>query len=299
MGKKRGNCIFISVNKSFLKILKLCLLSISKNYKNHPDIVICHTDLTLKDVKELMQITDKIMAFQNVLNTHEIWPIMSHLPNDIDPRVFYARFLIWRLPIFQKYTSVLHLDADTIVLKDCTDVFDKQEFYIEKETYVWNDALFIDHNDQLLLEQIYKDGLRLNNEIWNAGVFMIPGKYITASIYDELMQVLDQYKNYIKRADQSIINIRLQKKSIPISHHDIYNFQHRALMKARASFLLRHSIVHFNGVPDPYRVFFMKLLLLLPISFLWISLYKFFYILVIWTLNLSHKIRGKAVYNIY
>jgi hypothetical protein len=72
MNKKKENCIFISANRSFLKLLKICLFSISQNYPNHPDILLCHTDFTENDLQEIDKITDRIIPISNTLEAHEI-----------------------------------------------------------------------------------------------------------------------------------------------------------------------------------------------------------------------------------
>ncbi|MEI7477260.1 MAG: hypothetical protein WCJ81_01620 [bacterium] len=60
---------------------------------------------------------------------------MDHLPAHIDPKVFYARLLIRRHLLFRRYDNILHLDADTIILKNCENIFEKTSFYIEQEAY--------------------------------------------------------------------------------------------------------------------------------------------------------------------
>jgi len=95
---------------------------------------------------------------------------MGHLSKLIDPKVFYARLLIWKLPLFSQYDAVLHLDADTLVLQDLSKLFQKKEFYIEKECYNWEDSLFYNKHDSELLKLIISDWLIIPKSFqpWNA-----------------------------------------------------------------------------------------------------------------------------------
>jgi hypothetical protein len=52
--------------------LKICLFSISQNYPNHPDILLCYTDFTENDLQEIDKITDRIIPIPNTLEAHEI-----------------------------------------------------------------------------------------------------------------------------------------------------------------------------------------------------------------------------------
>jgi len=297
---KEKHCIFISANRVFIPHLKICILSIKKNYKNHPDIIICHTDFLDSDFIELKRIIKWLIFIKNNLSAEEIGPIMWHLPETIDPRVFYARFLIWKDPYFRKYKSVLHLDADVIVLKDLSQLLDYDSFYIEKEFYDWDDKLFIDCHNKKLLNIIKSDSINLESYVWNAGVFMIPHKYINIDVYNELLGILNKYKDYIKWADQSILNIWIQRIWIKISTDNIYNFQHRYLMRNNnTQEVLKNYIIHFNGIPDPYRIFFMWLLFRLNKGSLGIKLYKYTYIITIKLYNLYAKIANKPLYHIY
>lgn len=271
------NCIFISVDRRFLPHLKICLRSISKNYINHPDIVVCYTNLTEKDIHHLTKIV-QIIPLKNPINSEELWPIMSHLPKGTDPRVFYARFLIRKLSLFQDYDKVLHLDADTIIMKNCDKVFDEQDFYIEQDVYNWKDQIYIDNESPELLKLLVANSLSTEQKAWNAWVFMLPKKYNNSKEYKELMNIVSDYKPYIKRADQSILNIWIAKKWISLSSQRNYNFQHRLVVDSKYDSLFEQaSIIHFNWIYDWYRVFCMKLWFYFLRYSLWRKAYRVIY----------------------
>lgn len=283
MDKKKKNCIFISANKSFLELLKICLFSISQNYSNHPDIILCHTDFTNIDLQELSAIASRIIPIQNTLDSFEIWPIMSHLPNDTDPKTFYARFLIRKWWIFEGYENVLHLDADTLVLKDLDALMDRDDFYVVKEAYTGDDKIFKLHSDPDLLRQLDQDGIVIWDMAINGGVFLVPREYRKKKYYDELISLLSSYRPYIQRADQSILNIRMYKNHLPIQTQFDYNFQHRLVENQVYDWLISDAhILHFNGVDNKYRKLCMEKFLDIYHSDNYIKKYRSYYNLLKW-----------------
>jgi len=278
MYKEKENCIFISANKSFLPLLKMCLSSISENYPNHPDIILCHTDFTESDLHGIAKITDRVIPIPNILETYGIWPIMAHLPRDIDPSVFYARFLIRKWWIFNNYNNVLHLDADTLVMKDLSHLMDDNRFYIVEDVYVGDDNIFRNKYDSQLLKKLTDDSIVIGNKACNGWIFLVPFKYRTKKYYDDIMYLLWSYSNHIKRADQSILNIWLYRNNITIQKDFKYNFQHRLLLNPLNDKILRNAhIIHFNGVPERYRAICMRIFLELTKDVEYIVEYRKYY----------------------
>lgn len=271
------HCIFISVDKNFIKHLKVCLWSIKKHYWNHPDIIICHTNLTQQDIDKLQKIVP-IIPLHNTIKEEELWPIMSHLPSHINPRVFYARFLIRRHPLFQEYDNILHLDADTIIRKECDEIFTFTSFYIEKEAYRWENQIFFDINNTFLQQQLDKDCIKINNQAWNAWVFMSPKSYNNMTTYNELLYILTHYKEWIQWADQSVIAIWLSSHNIKPMQSHIYNLQHRDVERQELDSEFKNAkVIHFNGVHHSYRLLCMKLWIHLFWTVEWRKIYRLLY----------------------
>lgn len=250
-----NNCIFISCNKSFVNILVLCLQSITKNYPTHWDIIICHTDLTHKE-KLILSKFKKIIFLKNTIKEYEIGPIMWHLPKETDPKVFYARFLLWREKIFDKYDNILHLDADTIIMKNIDELLQWNNFIITKEIYEWDDSIFKNNNDKQLEKQLFKDNIKINNSLTaNCWVFILPKKYRNPFFYNQLMYILKKYYYYIKRADQSIINIWIAYNKLTIRKTFNLNFQHRIILQSnkQETWFKDTYILHFNGIDNNLR----------------------------------------------
>ncbi len=268
----------MSTNQSFFDTIKISLFSILKNYPEHSDIIICHTDLTKKQIQDLLWISEKIRIIENNLNKDNVWPIMWHLSKKIDPRVFYARFLMRTSDVFKEYNNILHLDADTLVMNNLDNLMNFDEFYTVQEAYQWDDKIFKNHHDENLIKKLEEDKILINWEASNAWIFLLPKKYRTQLNYDYLIYLLSSYKEYIKWADQSILNIWAYKNNIPIQKEFKYNFQHRILMKEENIELIKDaSIIHFNWVDSNYRPSCMKKLLNLWGNDDFLEKYKMYY----------------------
>ena len=257
----KKHAIFISADRKFFEILKICLSSIQRYYPQHPEIIVCHTDFLWSDQQMLQETCTNIIFISNTLSQNEIWPIMSHL-TDVDPRVFYARFMLWKEKIFTPYDTILHLDADILVLQDLSALFEEDEFFMVQEAYKWNDQIFKNFDDFDLKQKLYENNISVKNIAGNAGVFLLPKKCRTQKHYQELMNILFVYQNDIKWADQSVINIWAYKYNFKLSENYDYNFQHRILIDGNMT-MDQIKIVHFNGIDAKYRISCMQYFLYL------------------------------------
>jgi len=249
------NAIFMSIDQRFLQCVRICLSSMEYFYKNHPEIIVYHTDLTDIQIVELSKITSNISFIKN--HCKKAGPVMDHLTWTVNPNVFYARFLLWKDPKFNEYNNILHLDADTIILWSLDSLFKKKKFFMVKEAYLWDDQLFYDFNDKELSKKISKDWIDIENREWNAGVFLLPKDLRTDENYNELIKILDDYWKRIKRADQSIINIWMYKHNFRLSSLYKYNYQHRLLIR-KWWIGKTTKIIHFNWIDSKIREDCMK-----------------------------------------
>lgn len=253
------NCIFLSCDRDFIPILELCLDSMLKNYNGNYDIVVCHVNFLETEKIKLCK-HKNIIFLENNITKNEIWPIMGHLSSNINPKVFYARFLIWSSDFFDQYDKVLHLDADMLVLNDLSDLFAFNNFTIVKEVYEWDDSVFLSETGKWKSESNW---IYLNTKFTaNCWMFLVPKKFRTKKNYKELIEILKVYKQDIKRADQSILNIRIAKNNINILSDFSYNFQHRLILDNKFNNQLKKaSIIHFNGVNSVIRYKLMNFFL--------------------------------------
>lgn len=254
MGK---NTIFVSIDNNFYDLLIEFLKNIKNNYKNHPLIHIIHTNLNKNQELKSFLINNNIKFIKNDIGEEIVWPIMLHLENNYDPRVFYARFMIWN-NYFRSFDKILHLDVDMLILKPLDYIFEKDDFFIVEDVYEWHD--FIDINDIKLIKQLKKDNISVP-KCSNAGMFLITKKYLTDDYLNSLIEIKNSYKDFIRFADQSIINIFLFKNNIKIENDFKSNFQYRLLFVNFLDiyWILDTKILHFNWLSKNKKLIFMKI----------------------------------------
>jgi len=249
--------IFTSIDSSFFELWKEFLLNFSIKYPNHPIILFCHTNLDSNQKLILKEIDSNIGFIENSISMDMIGPIMTHLnPTHFDPRVFYARFLIWT-DIFTEFEKVLHIDLDIYITWPLDDLFEKEGFFMVKEVYEWSD--FKNENDIDCLNQLQLDWITDKIKTGNAGVFLITREYLTSTVLLELIDIKNKYHKYIRFADQSIINIWMNKNWIMPTDDFLYNYQFRL-------FGVNHSmtsinmirIVHMNWLKREWKLFFLR-----------------------------------------
>lgn len=249
------NAIFMSIDQKFLPCIRICLSSIEYFYKEHPEIIIVHADLTDDQMVELSNITTNITFLKN--ECEKIWPVMDHLKWIVNPEVFYVRFLLRKDRRFDKYDSILYLDSDTVIIWSLDLIFKKKLFYMAKEAYLWEDQLFYNFKDKELQKTLSKDWIFVENREWNAGVFLLPKDLRTRENYLEFIEILDRYSKRIKWADQSIINIWMYKHELKLYQSYIYNYQHRFIIR-KWWIPKTTKIVHFNWIDSSIRKNCMK-----------------------------------------
>ena len=252
------NAIFIEINQRFLPYLEVFLKGLRRVHRDYPDLFIHHTDLTEEQTRRLsryeglrtVQLEDADFAAGPAMATHR--------PKHADPRISYARFLIWTQRL-KDYENVLHLDTDLLILGRFDELLDGVRFRIFAETYQSSDALFYDARDPMLTRLLEEDGIHLPDKVGNCGVFVVPKKDRTPENFDLLNTLLSRYGPFIKWSDQSIINLWMVMKGYEVEEGDRFNFQHRLVTRpGRVNGLRQARIFHFNGVDLTYRLFLQR-----------------------------------------
>lgn len=257
------NCIFLIADLKFYRQISICLRSIVKNYPHHPDIIICPMDMSEKQKSSLSAICPCIFL-DSELSSADFWPLMESLSDKtINPLSFWSRFLIWKSPLFLDYDYVLYLDSDTVIIKPLDDIFE-QDFYIEKDLYNWDNGVFFDIDNNQLKHLLIHDGLELSKVIANAWVFCVSRQFRTGDEFNDLLAIKNTYKNFIRYADQSVLNLWILKKNIKIYSKNVFNFQYAPLLRKNyfSDIALAH-IIHFNWLNVTDRIILMYFYFLL------------------------------------
>ena len=75
------------------------------------------------------------------------------------------------------------------------------------------------------------DSLVLSDYMANAGVFCISRKVRNLASLQDFLLIKNKYLNYLKYADQSVINLWIQKNNLYIDPKHVFNFQYISIFK--------------------------------------------------------------------
>jgi lipopolysaccharide biosynthesis glycosyltransferase len=125
---------------------------------------------------------------------------------------------------FTDYDKLIHLDADTAVLKPLDFMFEADEFFGVSYNF---DTLINPEmaSDPQLVKLLEEDKIPYPDQqlkMMNAGVFMIPKRYRTPTQLQLLKEITLKYDRYNRFADQGAISLWCQKNNI--SFNDLYQY---------------------------------------------------------------------------
>ena len=171
--KKNKNAIFITFDDTYFSFFKACINSIKKNYPNYPELLVCYTGKRqyvfdfLSSISRLRLIRTVSLSDKYSLNE----------PGEVKSLLIYQRYRLWSTE-FSEYGNILHLDADTLILKPLNHLFDLKTFFILKNN---NGKIFWEEfrRNKSLKKILKEDGLDYPEkleDLLNAGVFMITSK---------------------------------------------------------------------------------------------------------------------------
>jgi lipopolysaccharide biosynthesis glycosyltransferase len=220
------NAIVIMFNDGYFRYAKVCIESIKENYPAHP-VILAFYDGQAPDTINYLASVDKLKVCRYDPDYQQSIGLNTGILNlgVVNDYRVYFKYILWT-NLFAAYDKVLHLDADTMVLKPLDQLFSTDEFLIVSNHY--DDIFYNDSFDDGTLQlQMEADRLTIEHkdDMANAGVFVIPGKYRTPEHLKELMEITYKYNRHLKLADQSAISLWCHINRIPISKQYQYNFQ--------------------------------------------------------------------------
>jgi len=192
----------MAIDSKYEKYAIPCLNSIRVNWNSYPKIYLFNKD----------GLSENFLKFCRGFNIEIVSSYERHDYTNLGPvsnGIVYDKYNCWNPKYFGAYDNVLHLDCDTIVLKNLDNIFHKGSF-------------FIDNNETLPNVKAFKD-MQVN--MCNAGVFVVNKKYITEYNYDNLHSYTRKYMDSCNYADQSIISLWNKNMNILLSDEVYYNFQ--------------------------------------------------------------------------
>lgn len=149
------HAICMSVNQEFLEIFKQALVSIFKNYPEHPDVhVLVDDDMSMED----MPYKDIISYHHNDVEDKFIKSSLYDIPLH-KMKSFYARYQIRFSDIFDTYENVLYLDADTIITDSLHDLMNNENFFMCAESNLKENGYIKDMYIPEITDDLQQDNL--------------------------------------------------------------------------------------------------------------------------------------------
>jgi lipopolysaccharide biosynthesis glycosyltransferase len=273
--KCTNNAIFLAFNHNYANKAFHCLNSIKENYPDHPKIIICYEGPESKILEKLRKYSN-IELIINLELPKDI--IIPGYHKDVQSKMVYYKYLLWT-DMFQEYDNILHLDADTIVRAPLDTLFKGEEFFIVKNNLYFKEIQILDKSKdingdlELLLDRWGMEYPKQQDMV-NAGVFMIPKSYRIPDQYWILLKITEAFGKYLKYADQSALSLWCIKNKIKASEQYQYNFQTPLFTKflmpryngyldigwflSKKSILNKVDIIHFSGPIKPDSKKFLK-----------------------------------------
>jgi lipopolysaccharide biosynthesis glycosyltransferase len=111
---KTAHAIIVTFDQNYLDPFRLFFRSLTRNWPDHPDLLILHKGINVQQIRELTAFP-RVFASDIRGEPFETGPIMLHQKH-FDAEVFYARFLIWKNG-FPQYEKILYCDIDALVIR--------------------------------------------------------------------------------------------------------------------------------------------------------------------------------------
>lgn len=220
-----SHAIFCVVDSGYLRYLLPLLRSLDANYPSHPELLVYWQGLTSAE-RRLVQSSTRNVTLRPVpadyLEGRRLAPAIS-------PLVF-LRFALWTSE-FDDYETILHLDADCLVLRPLDYFFDLDRFLMmECRGAAFGDicAVFnrrVSEANFATLDLLRADKLDFPRQMGCADVFFLPRRLRTPQQHELLWYLHDRYRNYLQYADQSVLTLWMMKNEIPFYEEKVFNFQ--------------------------------------------------------------------------
>jgi lipopolysaccharide biosynthesis glycosyltransferase len=282
-----NNAIFIALDDRHWHYFMHCYNSILDNYPNHPKLLVHYSGWRKERISWLSYREDIRLYLKQDLPKEFSY---SWYHEEVPSKMVYFKYLLWT-DEYDEYDNILHLDADTIVLSPLDDLFENKEFFIVKNNISFKEVQVISnkktYEPRLLRNNrayrgvidpiLQAHGIKYPNQedMVNAGIFLIPKVYRTKSYLDSLLRITNDFGPFLVYADQSALSLWCIENSITPSSDYQYNFQmplFDKLLRSRykenldvgcyfnfkKDILNKIKIVHFSGTLKPDRIKFNK-----------------------------------------
>lgn len=245
------NAIYLCFDDHFFPYARACLNSLQQNFPDHPVVLIDYAGDN-----------ESVRAFMRQHNTEILSPVESpefvrYLRPITGSSAVFNRFRLWRSE-FADYDTILHLDADTLVLGPLDELFCKDAPYFVSNHEPHDDVQLFSpryRGDRLLHSLLAADGLSYPDgpdAMINAGVFSVPREFREPREMALLAQIARRYGRYFAYADQSLLSLWILRLGLRPSFDFRYNFQTPFFTDPSAVLPMDQlRILHFSSYRKP------------------------------------------------
>lgn len=254
----RTNAIYLRFDDAFLPFARACLNSIRHNYPEHPSIL---ADYAGEDAR-MISLLESMKAER--LPPEAPPEFVRYLSRKRAPQGVADRFKLWRNR-FDRFDTILHLDADTLVLKPLDDLLTQSDPYFVSN-HENTPGVRIFHSDHehcgTLRDRLAEDDLTFPgrpDDMANAGMFVLPRAFRNPQTLAVLANLARRYGEYFAYADQSLLSLWLQTLAIRPSLNYADNYQTPFFTESDATIPLEDvRILHFSSQRKPGTRSFME-----------------------------------------
>ena len=246
-----SHAIYIRFDDGYWAFARACLNSVCRNYPGHPSLIVDYRGSNTEVLLTLGEIEAEVLPAGNP-------PEFSRfLHRDRGGEAVVDRLKLWQRP-FDRFDTILHLDADMLVLAPLDDLFEHPTpyFVANHETTsgvrIFGEELGRSSELDRLLEE---DGIAMPSEpddMVNAGLFTIPRRFRSRENLALLAQLSERYGQYFAFADQSLLSLWLRATGLRPNHNFGDNFQTPFFTDPTAA---RHMndirVLHFSSHRKP------------------------------------------------
>lgn len=222
-----NHAIFMVFDDAYEKYTRVCLNSMERNYPDHPT-VLAYYDGEDKAFKKYLRSINNLKLIPYEEDTEFVSGLRLH--EEINVSKVYHRYKLWT-SLYDEYDSIVHLDADTLILRPFDEIFELPTFFITPNHEMWPMVRVFpegSEQDTDLMNLLQEDELPYPggiDDMANAGVFMIPKSMRMPHAHNTLVEITERYNKWLQFADQSAISLWCHKLKIPFSPRHEYDFQ--------------------------------------------------------------------------
>ncbi len=245
------HAIYLSFDDNFLAYAKACLNSLRDNFPNHPKLIVDY----IGEEGEVLEFLATRGAER--LPREPLPEYVRHFAGARAGVNTFHRLKLWRRS-YDRFDTILHLDADTLVLKPLDDLFEVSvPYFVANFESAPQARLFRPaSNDHAgLRHRLSADNLRFpdrSEDMVNAGVFALPRAWRSPQQIATLARLSQKYGGFFAFADQSLLSLWLMKNDVNPTMNFGDNFQTPMFTNPKVETALDDiRVLHFSSGRKP------------------------------------------------